>query len=111
MDDRDAVRTIIAEARRKVGKSSTTSLKKAVREGMLEALQEWSPATEPEPVKFDALDPSVSADAMRKLFPDADPLLFRDRVPGTLRPATIEPISETERVRMAKRAETIEAGA
>ena len=43
MDDREALRITIAGARKKAGKSSTTSLKKAVREGMLEALQEWSP--------------------------------------------------------------------
>src|SRR5438270_7734163 len=111
MDDREALRITIAGARKKAGKATKRpDVTAAVKDGVLQALNEWEPAAE-QPAQFDALDPSVSADAMRKLFPEADPQLWRDRVPGTPRPATIKPVSETERVRMAKRAEQITAGA
>src|SRR5438132_3189588 len=110
MDDKEAVRTIIEQARKKTGKKPTRpDVTAAVKEGVLQAFNEWEPAAEP--AQFDALDSSVSADEMRRLFPEADPQLWRDRVPCTPRPATIKPISETERVRLQKRAEQIEAGA
>src|SRR5882724_11543081 len=110
MDDQEAVRTVIAEARRKAGKApARPDVTAAVREGVLQALNAWEPAEQP--AQFDALAGSVSADEMRRLFPDADPQLWRDRVPGTPRPATMTPISATERVRLEKHAEQITAGA
>jgi len=103
MDDREAVRITIAEARRKAGKKpARADVTAAVREGVLQALNAWEP--EAEPVKFDALGSSVSADEMRRLFPDADPLLFRDRVPGTPRPTTTA-MSETQKLRLQRAAE------
>ena len=101
MDDREALRITIAEAKRKAGKKSARpDVTAAVKEGVLQALNEWEP--EAEPAQFDALDPSVSAAEMERQYP-GNPGVFRDRH-GMPRPTSLA-MSETEKLRLQRASE------